>query len=157
MKIKLLTVGKTDAAYIAEGITLYEKRLKHYISFEMQCLPDIKNAKVLTIEQQKEKEGSAILSQLNDCDEIVLLDEKGKMFTSVDFSVYLSKKMIASTKNMVFVIGGPYGFSQDVYNKTKSKISLSPMTFTHQMVRLLFIEQLYRAFTIVKNEAYHHI
>lgn len=157
MKIKLLAVGKTDANYLAEAIAVYEKRLKHYISFEAKYLPDIKNAKSLNAEQQKEKEGALILSHINDGDDVILLDEGGKLFSSVEFSAFLSKKMLNSSKALVFIIGGPYGFSKNVYNRANTKISLSPMTFTHQMVRLLFIEQLYRAFTIIKGESYHHI
>lgn len=157
MKIKLLVVGKTDAAYMTEAIAVYEKRLKHYIGFELKCLPDVKNAKSLTAEQLKEKEGAAILDQLTDTDDVVLLDEAGKMFTSVEFSALVAKKIQGSAKNLVFIIGGAYGFSQPVYNRANSKISLSPMTLTHQMVRLLFVEQLYRAFTILKGESYHHV
>ncbi|MDR1054942.1 MAG: 23S rRNA (pseudouridine(1915)-N(3))-methyltransferase RlmH [Prevotellaceae bacterium] len=157
MKIKLLAVGKTDANYIAEAVSIYEKRLKHYTSFEIIYLPDIKNTKNLNSKQQKEKEGTAILAQLADNDDMVLLDEAGKMYTSIEFSVYLSKKMLTSAKMLVFVIGGSCGFSQAVYNRAGARLSLSPMTFTHQMVRILFVEQLYRAFTIIKGESYHHI
>ena len=157
MKIKLLAVGKTDTQYIAEAIAVYEKRLKFYTSLEIKYLPDIKNAKSLSADQLKEKEGTAILAQLNDGDDVLLLDEGGKMFTSVEFSEFLSKKIVGSAKAVVFVIGGAYGFSQAVYNRANIKISLSPMTLTHQMVRVLFAEQLYRAFTNLRGDSYHHI
>lgn len=156
MKIKLLTVGKTDTAYLSEAIAVYEKRLQHYIQFEIQTLPDIKNAKSLTENLLKEKEGIALLASFQDSDDVVLLDEKGKSYTSVDFSTFLSKKMIVGTRTLVFVVGGAYGFSQAVYTRASGMLSLSSMTFTHQMIRLFFTEQLYRAFTILKGESYHH-
>ena len=157
MKIILLTVGKTDTEYLKKGISIYESRLKHYIKFIITTIPDIKNTKNLTFEQQKEKEGDLILKNINTSDYLVLLDEKSKEFSSVDFSKFVEKKMISGIKNMIFVIGGPYGFSAKVYSRADSKIALSKMTFSHQMVRLIFIEQLYRAFTILKHEPYHHI
>ena len=157
MKIRLIAIGKTDATYIAEAIAVYEKRLKYYIPFEIKYLPDIKNAKNLSAEQQKEQEGVSILAQINNGDDVILLDEAGKMYSSVEFSQLIEKKTQSSAKTLVFVIGGPYGFSPDVYSKAKARLSLSPMTFTHQMVRLLFVEQLYRAFTIIKGESYHHV
>ena len=123
----------------------------------MKVIPDIKNRKTLTEEQQKKAEGDLILSQLNPGDDLILLDEKGKTFTSVLFSQWIEKQMNAGSKRIVFVVGGPYGFSKEVYDKCKFKISLSEMTFSHQMIRLIFVEQLYRAFTIIKGEPYHHV
>ena len=156
MTIKLLAIGKTDSASLQDLIVEYEKRLRHYIKFELEIIPDIKNAKNLSEAQQKEKEGELILKNLNATDVLVLLDEKGKQFGSVEFSDYLQKKMNSGIKQLVLVIGGPYGFSDAVYTKAQAKISLSKMTFSHQMVRLFLVEQLYRAFTILKNEPYHH-
>lgn len=156
MTIKILAIGKTDSASLQDLIVEYEKRLRHYIKFELEIIPDIKNAKNLSEAQQKEKEGELILKNLNATDVLVLLDEKGKQFGSVEFSDYLQKKMNSGIKQLVLVIGGPYGFSDAVYTKAQTKISLSKMTFSHQMVRLFLVEQLYRAFTILKNEPYHH-
>lgn len=156
MTIKLLAVGKTDNKILQELITEYKNRLKHYVKFELELIPDIKNAKNLSETQQKEKEGELILKKLNATDVLVVLDENGKQFSSVDFSKYLQKKMNSGIKQLVFVIGGPYGFSDVVYKKAQGKISLSKMTFSHQMVRLFVVEQIYRAFTILKNEPYHH-
>ena len=156
MKIKFIVVGKTDTEYLREAIAVYEDRLKHYVPFETICIPDVKNAGKLSESQLKNKEGQNILSRLNLGDELVLLDEKGKTFSSPEFSLMLSKKINAGSKCIAFVAGGAYGFSDEVYAKASSMISLSKMTFTHQMVRLIFIEQLYRAFTIMKGEAYHH-
>ena len=156
MTIKILAIGKTDSASLQDLIAEYEKRLRHYIKFELEIIPDIKNAKNLSEAQQKEKEGELILKKLNATDVLVLLDEKGKQFGSVEFSDYLQKKMNSGIKQLVLVIGGPYGFSDAVYTKAQTKISLSKMTFSHQMVRLFLVEQLYRAFTILKNEPYHH-
>lgn len=156
MKIKLLAIGKTDDKQLQQLIANYENRLKHYIKFELSILSDIKNVKNLSEAQQKEKEGQLILKQLQPSDVLVLLDEKGTMHRSVEFAQYLQKKMNSGIKQLVFVIGGPYGFSKDVYQKSQGKISLSKMTFSHQMVRLFMIEQLYRGFTILKNEPYHH-
>lgn len=156
MKIKLLAIGKTDDKNLIQLITTYEKRLKHYIKFELEIIPDIKNAKNLSETQQKEKEGELILSKLQATDDLVLLDDKGKQFTSVEFSQYLQKKMNAGIKQLVFVIGGPYGFSDAVYDKAKGKVSFSKMTFSHQMIRLFVVEQIYRGFTILRNEPYHH-
>lgn len=154
--IKLLTIGKTDNTSLQSLITEYENRLKHYIRFEMEIIPDIKNAKNLSESQQKEKEGNLILKKINNTDVMILMDEKGKQFTSLEFSNYLQKKMNSGIKQLVLVIGGPYGFSDEVYTKAQGKISLSKMTFSHQMVRLFMVEQIYRAFTILKNEPYHH-
>ncbi|MBT2161037.1 23S rRNA (pseudouridine(1915)-N(3))-methyltransferase RlmH [Zobellia barbeyronii] len=156
MTVKLIAIGKTDSKALLQLISEYENRLKHYIKFELEIIPDIKNTKNLSEAQQKEKEGELILKNLSNTDVLVLLDENGKQFSSVDFSGYLQKKMNAGLKQLVFVIGGPYGFSTDVYNKAQGKISLSKMTFSHQMVRLFVVEQVYRAFTILRNEPYHH-
>jgi 23S rRNA (pseudouridine1915-N3)-methyltransferase len=156
MNIKLLAIGKTDDTHLKTLIESYTKRVSFYIKFDVEIIDDIKNTKSLTEKQQKEKEGSLILSKITSTDSLILLDEKGKSFSSTLFSEYLQKKMNSSIKTLVFVIGGPYGFSDEVYAKAQDKISLSQMTFSHQMVRLFFIEQLYRGFTILKNEPYHH-
>lgn len=156
MNIKLLAIGKTDQEYLREGIGIYEKRLKHYISFEIKIIPDLKNTAKLSQEQQKNEEGKLILKDLQNTDLLVLLDEKGKSYTSMQFSQYLEQHMNNAVKNLFFVIGGPYGFSEEVYKRANGKISLSAMTFSHQMVRLFFVEQIYRAFTIMKGEPYHH-
>lgn len=156
MKICLLVIGKTDASYIKEGIAEYEKRLARYVPYEMKVLPDVKNAKNLTEGLQKEKEGEMILQQFQAGDFIVLLDERGQQYTSVQFAQYLSRKMLGGIKRLVFVIGGPYGFAGEVYKLADDKISLSKMTFSHQMVRMIFAEQIYRAMTILKGEPYHH-
>jgi 23S rRNA (pseudouridine1915-N3)-methyltransferase len=154
--IKLIAIGKTDQKSLQALIEDYQKRLSFYIKFELEIIPDIKNVKNLSEQQQKEKEGELILAKLAATDQMILLDENGKSFTSVDFANELQKKMNAGIKTLVFVIGGPYGFSEEVYKKANGKISLSAMTFSHQMVRLFFIEQLYRGFTILRNEPYHH-
>ncbi|NVJ88908.1 MAG: 23S rRNA (pseudouridine(1915)-N(3))-methyltransferase RlmH [Flavobacteriaceae bacterium] len=156
MKIKLIAIGKTDHKALQNLIDEYQKRLKHYVKFEFEIIQDIKNAKNLSEEQQKEKEGELILSKIQTTDQLILLDDKGKQHTSVEFSKYLQKKMNAGLKQLVFVIGGPYGFSNEVYVKAHGKLSLSKMTFSHQMIRLFVIEQIYRGFTILKNEPYHH-
>lgn len=156
MKIKLLAIGKTDDKNLQVLISTYEKRLKHYIKFEIEIIPDIKNAKNLSQKEQKEKEGELILKKISPFDQLILLDEKGKEFSSMDFSKFLQKRMNSGIKQMVLVIGGPYGFSEKVYQKATGKISLSKMTFSHQMIRLFVVEQIYRAFTILKNEPYHH-
>lgn len=156
MTIKLLAIGKTDNKNLQALIAEYEKRLGHYIKFNLDIIPDIKNVKNLSEAQQKEKEGELILKKLSPTDVLILLDENGKQFTSVDFSNYLQKKMNAGIKQLVFVIGGPYGFSDTIYATAKGKISLSKMTFSHQMVRLFVVEQIYRGFTILRNEPYHH-
>jgi len=149
-------VGKTTDNQLSGLIDMYVNRLKHYIPFEAIIIPELKNAKSLTFEQQKEKEADLILAKLENSDEVILLDEKGKQFTSVKFSGFISDKMLTVNKCMVFVVGGPYGFSRKVYDRSNGAISLSSMTFSHQMIRLLFIEQLYRAMTIIKGEPYHH-
>lgn len=156
MNIKLLAIGKTDNKALQTLIDEYVKRLSFYVKFDLEIIPDIKNVKNLSEAQQKEKEGELILSKLTPTDQLVLLDEGGKRFSSVGFSDELQKKMNSGIKTLVFVIGGPYGFSPQVYAKAQAKISLSDMTFSHQMVRLFFIEQVYRAFTILRNEPYHH-
>ncbi|RYY34657.1 MAG: 23S rRNA (pseudouridine(1915)-N(3))-methyltransferase RlmH [Sphingobacteriaceae bacterium] len=156
MKITLLTVGKTEDAYIKEGIEKYVNRLKHYIKFEIADLPELKNTKALSEEQQKSREAELILKKLTPLDHVVLLDEKGSEFTSTQFSNYINKHMVGSASHLVFIVGGPYGFDATVHQRANDKVSLSRMTFSHQMVRLFFIEQLYRAFTIIKGEPYHH-
>tara|TARA_B100001059_G_C17502435_1_gene411778 strand:- start:68 stop:541 length:474 start_codon:yes stop_codon:yes gene_type:complete len=156
MTIKLLAIGKTDSGQLQELIEVYEKRLQHYVNFEIDIIPDLKKTKNLSEDQQKEKEGELILKKLAPTDVLVVFDEKGKQFSSVEFSQYLQKKMNSGIKQLVFLIGGPYGFSNAVYAKASGKISLSKMTFSHQMVRLFITEQVYRAFTILKNEPYHH-
>ena len=156
MKISLIVIGKTDASYFVDAINEYKNRLVHYIPFEMEIIPDIKNVKNLREEQQKEKEDGLILKMLQPGDYLVLLDEHGKSFTSMEFATYLERKMHVVSKRLVFVIGGPYGFSEAVYKAASEKISLSKMTFSHQMIRLIFVEQIYRAMTILNNEPYHH-
>ena len=156
MNIKLIAVGKTDNPALQQLISTYEKRLSYYINFELQLLPDIKNSKSLSEEQQKIKEGELILSYVEPSHHLILLDERGKEYTSIAFADELQKKMNTGIKQLTFVIGGPYGFSQAVYQRANSKLSLSKLTFSHQMIRLFFVEQLYRAFTILNNEPYHH-
>lgn len=156
MKIVLIVIGKTDDAWVQEGIDKYSKRLKHYIPFELEVIPDLKQTKNMSQEQQKEKEGELILSKLQPTDKLVLLDEKGKEYRSVDFAKHLQQQMNSGIKRLVFVVGGPYGFSQAVYAKAQGKLSLSKMTFSHQMIRAFFVEQIYRAMSILKNEPYHH-
>lgn len=156
MNIKLIAVGKTDNPALQQLISTYEKRLSYYINFELQLLPDIKNSKSLSEEQQKIKEGELILSYVEPSHHLILLDEQGKEYTSIAFADELQKKMNTGIKQLTFVIGGPYGFSQAVYQRANSKLSLSKLTFSHQMIRLFFVEQLYRAFTILRNEPYHH-
>ena len=156
MKLELLVVGKTDSAYLREGITEYEKRLGHYLPFGITVIPDIRNTRGLSEVQQKDREGKLITDTLQPSDYAVLLDERGKTFTSVRFADYVRQKMASGIKRLVFIIGGPYGFSEAVYNRADDKISLSSMTFSHQMVRLIAVEQLYRAMTILKGEPYHH-
>ena len=156
MQIKLLTIGKTDNSQLQQLIDDYKKRLSHYIKFNLEIIPDLKNVKNLSEDQQKQKEGELILKALKLADVLILLDENGKQLDSIQFSQYLQKHMNSGVKQLVFVIGGPYGFSKDVYQKAQGKLSLSKMTFSHQMVRLFFVEQLYRGFTILKNEPYHH-
>ncbi|SHK28946.1 23S rRNA (pseudouridine1915-N3)-methyltransferase [Maribacter aquivivus] len=156
MTIKLLAIGKTDSSQLQELIEVYQKRLQHYINFEIELIPDLKKTKNLSEDQQKDKEGELILKRLAPTDVLILFDEKGKQYTSVEFSTFLQKKMNSGIKQLVFLIGGPYGFSNEIYSKASGKISLSKMTFSHQMVRLFITEQIYRAYTILKNEPYHH-
>ncbi len=156
MKITLLAIGKTDAAYLKEGINEFVKRLKHYIPFEFVIIPDKKQHKNYPVELQKKKEGELLASKINNGATVVLLDERGKNFSSREFASFIEKKSIAGVKEVVFIIGGAYGFSEEMYKMAGQAISLSKMTFSHQMVRLLFLEQLYRAFTIIKGEPYHN-
>ena len=156
MNIQLIAVGKTDQAALQALINEYQKRLSHYVPFDLQVIADVKNSKSLSEEQQKVKEGELILKSVASTDYLVLLDERGKEYTSVEFSAYIQKVMLSGSKQMTFVIGGPYGFSEAVYRRADAKVALSKLTFSHQMVRLFFVEQLYRAFTILKNEPYHH-
>ncbi|MDR0843843.1 MAG: 23S rRNA (pseudouridine(1915)-N(3))-methyltransferase RlmH [Tannerella sp.] len=156
MKVLLLMIGKTDAPYWGDALNEYQGRLKHYIPFETEVIPDLKYAGNRTEAQQKEQEGELILKALQTGDQAVLLDEKGKEYTSVQFASYLEKKMCMTFKRLVFVIGGPYGFSEAVYRAVPERISISKMTFSHQMIRPVFVEQLYRAMTILRKEPYHH-
>ncbi|MGK0324446.1 MAG: 23S rRNA (pseudouridine1915-N3)-methyltransferase [Psychroserpens sp.] len=156
MTIKLLAIGKTDNKDLQALIADYQKRLGFYVKFEFEIIADLKKVKNLSEDQQKQKEGELILNKLSNTDVLILLDENGKQFDSVGFSNYLQKHMNSGIKRLVFVIGGPYGFSPDVYQKSNGKLSLSKMTFSHQMIRLFMIEQLYRSFTILRNEPYHH-
>ncbi|MDO4737864.1 MAG: 23S rRNA (pseudouridine(1915)-N(3))-methyltransferase RlmH [Bacteroidales bacterium] len=156
MKATLLLVGKTANKHFIDLIDDYSSRLKHYISFDITTIPELKNTKNLSAEQQKQQEGELILKQLQPGDHVVLLDEHGKELRSIEFSKYMEQKMLAVSKRLVFIIGGPYGFSPDVYAKANEKLSLSKMTFSHQMIRLIFVEQLYRAMTIMRGEPYHH-
>jgi len=156
MKVTLVEVGKTEADYLKKGIDIYTKRISHYIAFNELVISSLKKTGSLTEAQQKQKEGEQILNLLSPADELILLDEKGEKYSSVAFAKYIEKKMIAGNRNIIFVIGGPYGFSSDVYARATSTISLSEMTFSHQMVRLIFVEQFYRAMTILKGEPYHH-
>ena len=156
MKITFLTVGKTEDAYLKDGIEKYVKRLKHYTRLEIIDLAELKNTKALTAEQQKVKEAEMILKKISVTDFVILLDEKGEELSSQQFAAYLDKKAISAVVNLVFIVGGPYGFDESIYRRANDKLALSRMTFSHQMVRLFFIEQLYRAFTIIKGEPYHH-
>ena len=156
MKMTLLTVGKTDVKWVREGLDLYASRLSHYVPFVVDEIPELKGVSALTKEQIKEREGELVLRRLRPSDEVILLDEHGKEFRSVDFAARIEERMARGGRDMVFVIGGAYGFSQDVYSRADWKMSLSQMTFSHQMVRTIFAEQLYRAFTIIKGEPYHH-
>ncbi len=157
MKITLLSIGKTEEKYLNEGIDIYLKRLKHYIKLEITELPELKNTKGLSQDQQKTREAELIMKKITSTDFVVLLDERGRELTSLQFADLLNKRMIASTQNLVFVIGGPYGFDSSFYQRANEKLSLSKLTFSHQMVRLFFAEQVYRAFTILKGEPYHHV
>jgi len=156
MKIVLAVVGKMAGGYLNKGIEEYTSRLKHYVPFEIYYIADVKNTKNLSEDQQKSLEGKNILTTIDKSDIVVLLDEHGKEMTSMDFSRYIQKKMTTVQKRLVFVVGGPYGFSKEVYARANEKISLSKMTFSHEMIRLIFTEQLYRAMTILRGEPYHH-
>ena len=155
MKIELWLVGKTTFKYLDEGISIYEKRLQHYTSFELVVLPDIRNVPLST-ETLKIKEGELILSKIQKEDVLILLDENGKNLSSVELSKFIENQQLSATKRVIFQIGGAFGFSEAVYNRANVKLSLSKMTFSHQMIRLLFVEQLYRAFTILRGEKYHN-
>ena len=154
MKILLLVVGKTNIEYLSEGIEIFSKRLSHYLPFEICIIKDVKQKKDMKL--LKNKEGEQIISFLKSGDQLILLDERGNEFTSVGFSGFIQRKMNEGSKRIIFVIGGAYGFSDDVYKRASGKIAMSKMTFSHQMIRLIFVEQLYRAMTIIKGEAYHH-
>ena len=156
MKIKLIVVGKTNSKFLIEGENEYENRLNHYCNFEQLTISDIKNGNKLSINDLKKKEGNLILSKIDKSELIILLDDKGKQYSSVDFSKFLQNKMLNSMKRLVFIVGGAYGFSDEVYARANSKISLSKMTFSHQMVRLFVVEQIYRAIAIQRNLPYHH-
>jgi len=156
MKLKIVAIGKTHKSFLVDGENEYLKRIKKYVTIEKIEIPDLKNAKKLTFNQIKEKEGKLLLAKLEPHSLIVLLDEKGKEFTSMKFSKWMQEKMNRGYKNIIFLIGGAYGFSDEVYSKANEKIGLSKMTFSHQMIRMLFTEQIYRAFTILNNEPYHH-
>ncbi|MFN8438687.1 MAG: 23S rRNA (pseudouridine(1915)-N(3))-methyltransferase RlmH [Cytophagales bacterium] len=156
MNIKLLAIGKTDQEYLKEGVSLFEKRLKFYTQFELKVIPDLKNSKNLSEEQQKSEEGKLILKEIQNTDFVVVLDDKGKQLTSIGLSKFIDNHQINSTKTLVLIIGGPYGFSEEVYARANYKWSLSLLTFSHQMIRLFVVEQLYRAYTILKGEPYHH-
>ena len=151
-----MCIGKTDDTDLRGLIDKFERRLKHYIPFQLVTLPDVKNAKSLSMDEQRVKEAEMLKKQLAPGDLLILLDERGKEYRSVEWAAYLNKLMVSSTQHVVFVIGGPYGFDKSVYERAKGQLSLSKMTFSHQMVRLFFVEQLYRAFTILRNEPYHH-
>lgn len=156
MKVVLLVVGKTVERYFIDAIQEYCNRLKFYIPFELEVVPELKSAKNMTEAVQREKEAELIRKALHPGDYVVLLDEKGKELASKAFAVYLERKMHTVTKRLVFIVGGPYGFAEQIYERAAEKLSLSKMTFSHQMIRLLFVEQLYRAMTILHNEPYHH-
>ena len=156
MKFTLMVVGKTATGYLKQGIDEYVKRLSHYITFDIVHLSDAKNTKKLTESQQKQAEGITILQKLESSDYVVLLDEHGKEYTSMNFSAYIQKRMASGSRRVVFIVGGPYGFSEDMYARANDMLSLSKMTFSHEMIRLIFTEQLYRACTILNHEPYHH-
>lgn len=156
MKIELIVIGKTAARYLQEGIDNYVKRIGHYVPFSLTYIQDVKSTKSLTEERQKQMEGEMVMAALQPGDFLVLLDERGKEFTSREFAAFIDKKMVMVPKRLIFLVGGPYGFSKEIYGRADYKISLSRMTFSHEMVRLFFTEQLYRAMTILKGEPYHH-
>ena len=156
MKVKLIVIGKTKSEFLFDGENEYQKRLKHYCKFSELLIPDIKNGGKLSKKELKAKEGSLILASIKNSDYVILLDDKGLELSSTDFAEFLNKKMVSSTNELVFIVGGAFGFSESVYKRANTKLSLSKMTFSHQMVRLIFKEQLYRTFTILKGEKYHH-
>ena len=155
MEIELLTVGKTHIGFVEEGIAEYTRRLKHYIPYSIKAIPDIKNAAKMDNAKQKEAEGQKILESISTGDYVILLDERGRQYTSMEFASFIEKQMTAGRRKVIFVVGGPYGFSQAVYDRADSLLSLSKMTFNHEMVRLFFTEQIYRAMTILRGEPYH--
>ncbi len=157
MKIILILNGKTNQEHIQILLQDYFNRISHYINFEVITIPELKKASSLSFEEQKTKEGEQMMKYFETSDDIMLLDENGKSYNSVGFSKFIEKKMNASVKRMIFVVGGPFGFSQEIYKRANGMVSLSPMTFSHQVIRLIFAEQLYRAFTIIKGEKYHHV
>ena len=156
MKITLAVVGKTEVGFVRQGIEEYVKRLSHYVTFDIRYIGDVKSTRNMSEEQQKTAEGKSLLATLDSSDHVVLLDEHGTERTSMEFSGWLQRRMASGSKRLVFVVGGPYGFSREVYDRANEKISLSKMTFPHELVRLVFVEQLYRAFTILRHEPYHH-
>ena len=156
MQIELIVVGKTDSKEVASLVEMYAKRVNHYCKFSITFLPDLRNTKSLNSRQQNKSEGDRILALLSEGDYVVLLDERGVEYRSMNFADWLRKRMTSGLRRLVFVIGGPYGFSEEVYARANHKISLSQMTFSHQIVRAIFAEQIYRAFTILNNEPYHH-
>lgn len=156
MEIQLIAIGRTNIPFVKEGISEYSRRLARYITFRICELPDIKNSGRIPEERQKEEEGKLLLSNMTQSDTVILLDERGKEFTSVDFASFMEKRMAAGGKRILFVVGGPYGFSEAVYSRADFLLSLSKMTFNHEMARMFFTEQLYRAMTIIKGEPYHH-
>jgi len=156
MKVKLIVIGKTKSEFLLDGENEYQKRLKHYCKFSELIIPNIKKASKLSKEVLKEKEGNLILDSLKKSDYVILLDDKGLALTSIEFSEFLNKKIVSSTNELVFIVGGAFGFSESLYKRANTKLRLSKMTFSHQMVRMIFKEQLYRAFTIIKGEKYHH-
>lgn len=156
MTIELIVIGKTDSEAVSSLTEQYLKRINHYIKFSVTTLPDIRNTKKISENSQKRQEGEMLLKNISEGDYVVLLDEKGEQYRSVEFAAWLQKRLNSSVKKLTFIIGGPYGFSENVYKRADSAISLSKMTFSHQLVRTIFCEQLYRGFTILKNEPYHH-
>lgn len=156
MKIEFWVIGKTNQAYLKEGMAIYEKRIQHYLKMETVIFPDIKNAKNLTAAQVKIKEGAVFLKKLQKGDYLVLLDERGKAFTSVQFAAFLNQQLQLSHARIIFLVGGAYGFAPAIYERANLKIRLSTMTFSHQMIRVFFLEQFYRGMTILKNEPYHN-
>ena len=156
MKITLAVIGKTEVGFVRQGIEEYVKRLQHYVAFNIQYIGDVRNTRNMSEAQQKSAEGKALLSTLDNSDYVVLLDEHGTERGSMEYSQWLQRRMASGCKRLVFVVGGPYGFSNEVYDRANEKISLSKMTFPHELVRLIFVEQLYRAFTILHHEPYHH-